>query len=182
METYEFTLVLRGPEFTAEIIDTLAEAGLDDATFGVIDGVPYADVDREANSLVSGIVDAIHQVEGTGLGYRVVGIEPDDLLTAAEIAERTGRTRESVRLLVSGERGPGNFPPPISRLRTRNRLWRWSEVAAWFAMLENDEKAYENARRAAVVHGSLNAALDLRNARGILDDPELKLVEELVYG
>lgn len=182
MDTYEFTLVLRGPEFTAEIIDALAEAGLDDATFGAIDGVPYADIDREAGSLVAGIVDAVHQIEGAGLGYRVVGIEPDDLVTAAEIAERTGRTRESVRLLVSGERGPGNFPPPTSRLRTRNRLWRWSEVAAWFAMLEDDENAYEHARRTAVAHGSLNAAIELRNAREVLDDPDLKLVEELVYG
>src|SRR5688500_5876184 len=100
MDAFEFTLVLRGPEFTAEIVDALAEAGLDDATFGVIDGVPYADVDREGGSLIAGIVDAIHQIEGAGFGYRVVGIEPDDLVTASEIAERTNRTRESVRLLV----------------------------------------------------------------------------------
>jgi hypothetical protein len=30
-----------------------------------------------------------------------------------------------------GERGLGNFPARVSHLRGRNRLWRWSDVAAW---------------------------------------------------
>lgn len=38
----------------------------------------------------------------------------------------------SVRLLASGDRGPGDFPPPAARAEQRNRPWRWAEVAQWF--------------------------------------------------
>ena len=61
----------------------------------------------------------------------LVRVEPDDLVTMADIAERLGRSRESVRLLISGARGPGRFPSPISHLKARGRLWLWSEVAPW---------------------------------------------------
>jgi hypothetical protein len=36
-----------------------------------------------------------------------------------------------VRLLISGERGPGHFPAPVSHLKKRGRIWRWAEVACW---------------------------------------------------
>jgi hypothetical protein len=64
---------------------------------------------------------------------RAIRVEPEDLVTAADIAERTGRSRESVRLLIAGERGPGGFPPPISHLKSRGRIWKWTDVARWFA-------------------------------------------------
>jgi predicted transcriptional regulator len=86
----------------------------------------------------------------------VLRIEPDDLVTMSDIAERLGRTRESVRLLVAGERGPGDFPPPLSHLRTRNRLWRWSEVAAWAGVTDGIAQAH------AQTIAALNAALELR--------------------
>ena len=38
-------------------------------------------------------------------------------------------------MLIKGLRGPGDFPAPASHA-TRNPLWRWSEVAAWFARYE----------------------------------------------
>jgi hypothetical protein len=55
----------------------------------------------------------------------VIRVEPDELVTAAEIAQALGRSRESVRLLIFGKRGPGGFPAPASHLRSRGRLWRW---------------------------------------------------------
>ena len=38
---------------------------------------------------------------------------------------------EGVRSLITGARGPGGFSPPVTDPRSRNRLWRWSDVARW---------------------------------------------------
>lgn len=131
MQTLEFTLVLEGEDVLADhTLDALFEAGCDDATFGEVDGVPFADFAREAASAAEAIGRAIRQVESVE-GVRVLRVEPDDLVTASDIAARLGRSRESVRLLVAGERGPGGFPPPVSHLRRRQRLWRWTDVARW---------------------------------------------------
>ncbi len=104
---------------------------------------------------------------------RVRRVEPDDLLTMTEIAQRLGRNRESIRLLVAGERGPGNFPAPVSHLRYRNRLWRWSDVAAWAGESEADDLA--KARLIAAV----NAALELRTATPDLAESDRALLAAL---
>lgn len=53
-------------------------------------------------------------------------IEPDELVTAGEIARRLRLSRQRiVRELVRGE-----FPRPIGRLG-RQSIWRWEDVAAW---------------------------------------------------
>lgn len=80
--------------------DDLYEAGCDDATLGEIDGVSYADFDREADSLDEAIIDAITVIEPVP-SLHVARVEPDDLVTAGGIAQRLGRTRESIRLLSS---------------------------------------------------------------------------------
>jgi len=68
--------------------------------------------DREATSLAEALVSALRDVEAAGL---VVGsVRSEDLVTLKEIASRTGRTYESVRLLAAGKRGPGGFPGPMS--------------------------------------------------------------------
>ena len=55
-----------------------------------------------------------------------------DLVSVSDIARRAGRTRESVRLLVDGERGPGGFPPPLGIVGEGIRVWPWSVVLEWF--------------------------------------------------
>ena len=50
----------------------------------------------------------------------------------SDIARRAGRTRESVRLLVDGKRGPGGFPPPLGIVGEGIRVWPWSVVLEWF--------------------------------------------------
>jgi hypothetical protein len=138
-------------------LEDLFEAGCDDATFGSVDGVHYADFDREAPSIEQAIFSAGGAVDSVP-GLRVRRVEPEDLVTAAEIAERLGRTRESVRLLIAGKRGGGNFPAPLSHLRCRNRLWRWSEVTEWAGVASASE-----VKRARFI-AALNAALELCTA------------------
>lgn len=171
MTEHNFTLVISGP--VPERLDELFEAGCDDATFGEVDGVQFADFDREAISFQNAVSSAVRNIESV-LGLRVLHLEPEDLVTAAEIAERLERSRESVRLLISGDRGSGDFPAPVSHLRSRSRLWRWTEVAAWDGSLDPDR-----ASDAAFV-GALNAALEWRTQREQLQDSERALVQELV--
>src|ERR1039457_3482898 len=133
-ETYEFTLLVAGADVqTDEALNALAEASCDDATVGSSGGVQHLDFDREASSYLAAVLSAVDDVETAVPGVRVVRVLPDEYVTLAEIAQRTARTRESGRLLSIGERGPGEFPPPAARGAERNKLWRWAEVASWFA-------------------------------------------------
>jgi len=167
MTEYSFILAIDGN--VEEKVEELFEAGCDDALFGSIDGAHYADFDREAPTLGKAIFSAIADIESVP-GLQVRRVEPDDLVTMSEIAERLERTRESVRLLIAGERGSGDFPPPVSHLRSRNRLWRWSDVAAWAGEANDEDRA--KARLIAAV----NAALELRTSTPNLPESERELV------
>jgi hypothetical protein len=158
MSEHSFTLIIDGD--VDQYLDALYEAGCNDATFGTVDNVHYADFDRQAPMLVEAVAEAIDAIESAG-DLRVVRIEPDDLVTASEITERMGRTRESVRLLIAGKRGAGDFPPPVSHLRSRHRLWCWSDVATWAGV---DPIMATQAR----IIAALNAALELRSKSAAL--------------
>jgi hypothetical protein len=134
MNAHEFMLIVEGPDLqNDEVADALFEAGLDDATIGRVGSTQYLDFDREAESFAAAVLSAVTDVESTLPNVRVVHLEPDDLVTMSEIARRVARTRESIRLLVNGDRGPGGFPAPATHFRRRQPMWRWSEVAVWFA-------------------------------------------------
>jgi hypothetical protein len=134
MTAHEFTLIVEGPDLQGEShIEALFEAGFDDATIGRVGSIQYIDFDREAETFADAVFSATEGIEAVVPGVRVVHLEPDDLVTMSEIAERTDRTRESVRLLIGGDRGPGAFPAPATHFRRRQRMWRWQEVAVWFA-------------------------------------------------
>ncbi|MDX6680278.1 MAG: hypothetical protein QOG94_317 [Solirubrobacteraceae bacterium] len=152
---HTFTLTLSGDP--TPHIDALFEAGCDDATFGAVDGAWFGDFDRVAHSLAEALSGAIAAVESTGL--RVLRVGPDDLVTATQIADRLGRSRESVRLLIAGRRGPGNFPAPVMHLDRRSRLWRWSDVLAVFGDVGDAQRAD------AAVIAMTNAALSMRQNR-----------------
>ena len=160
--------------FFDETIDALFEAGCDDGTFGTVDQVGYADFVREAPTFGQAVRSAIEQVESVP-GLAVLRVEPEDLVTMNEIADRMGRSRESVRLLIKGARGPGGFPPPASHLKARSRLWRWSEVAAWAEDLPQSID-----RRASALIATINAALILRANASRLSPEDRKLVAKLI--
>ena len=168
MNAFDFTLVLEGRDvLNEETLGALFDAGCDDATFGEVDGVPFADFSREAASLAEAIHSAIRDVESVP-GVSVRGVEPDELVTAAEIAARLGRTRESIRLLVSGSRGPGGFPAPVSHLKSRGRLWLWADVRRW----ARDSLGVEvTVGESAAFVSALNDALELRRLATNISDP-----------
>lgn len=159
MSTFQFTLIAEGPDLQTDLlVDALFEAGCDDALVGRVEGVQYLDFDRQAPSLAEGVLSAISDVE-TVEGVAVVRLAGAGLVSMADIAARTGRTRESVRLLVAGRRGPGGFPPPVTDPRSRFRLWRSADVERWFNRHAGERyDSGEDDARAAI-----NAGLELRH-------------------
>jgi hypothetical protein len=182
MPSYNFTLIIEGADLqTEEAQDALFEAGCDDATFGVVDGVQFAEFDREAGSYGQALISAIATIQRTIKGARVVQVL-DDLVTISDIAERLGRSRESIRLLIAGQRGPGYFPPPVSFLRTRNRLWRWTDVLRWFATRYEDEfgKRLVDTHEDPRITAMLNALLQYRRYEKEIGEAERKRLEKAV--
>lgn len=180
MTTYDFTLVLAGgpPDLLERHIDDFYDAGCDDALFGERDGAVYADFSREAVGLAKAVSSAIRDVEGTVDGVTVARVEPDALVTIADIAERLERSEESVRLLIVGKRGPGGFPVPVARLgRRRSRLWRWTDVLSW---MDGWHEAAAGRDRDASVIEAINGALAYRRASARLQERELCEIAPLV--
>jgi hypothetical protein len=128
MTVHMFTLVLdRQP--TDDELDALYEAGCDDAAFQYGPAKSLGRFDREAPTLADAIASAVRNVESTGLV--VLRVLDEDMLTLADIADRIGQSRESVRRYAAGERGPGGFPPPANPVRQGTVFYRWSEVVPW---------------------------------------------------
>ena len=76
MTKYEFTLILeRSLELTEDIADELFEAGCDDGTPGICNGVFSIDFHREASSLEEAIRSAIANVKSAGYEVERVEIE-----------------------------------------------------------------------------------------------------------
>ncbi|HVR75273.1 MAG TPA: hypothetical protein VMT52_13130 [Planctomycetota bacterium] len=115
----------------------LYDAGCADATPGVRCGRPYVDFDRKAPSLRAAMDSAIRQIAEAGL--RVSHIEPPELVTQTEIAERAGITRQAVSKYVSMQES-GSFPAPASRVTTSSPLWRWTEVSKWLVAAKGASK------------------------------------------
>ena len=83
---HQFTLILSGiAEITPELANGLYEATGGDIEFNMTNGVAYLEFDRSAASLDQAITSAIAQVEGAGLGVRVVRVESESANTIAKI-------------------------------------------------------------------------------------------------
>jgi hypothetical protein len=179
---HSFTIFFNGADvLDDEQFDALYEAGCDDALFGVRDGAQYGAFDREANSFSDALATAIRDVTSAVAGLQVVRIEPDELVTMAAIAERSGLSREYIRLLSTNERGPGGFPAPVTYADHKTRLWHWPDVAHW--LTEHEKAKVEVDVHAADLVAAMNAALDLReHARNLHSKHDLALIAQALRG
>jgi hypothetical protein len=180
MTSHEFTLIVEGPDLQDQAhIEALFEAGFDDATIGRVGSIQYVDFDRDAESFADAVFSATEGLEAIVPEARVVHLEPDDLVTMSEIAERTGRTRESVRLLITGDRGPGAFPAPATHFRSRQRMWRWQEVAVWFAEELDKPQLVGDPGKAQFI-SAFNAGLEWRAVGSVLTPRDHDRIRQLV--
>lgn len=171
---HEFTLFIRADLSDDEIIGRLLAAGCGDATFGGSTDWGTADFTREAPDLAFAIATAIQQIESV-LPGSVVAVEPAELVTMSTIADRLDRTYESVRLLVAGQRGDGDFPKPADIPNIYGvKMWRWGDVLIW-AGKSGEEELHASAAITAV-----NAILELRAVRRVLGDTALKELHQAI--
>lgn len=171
-QTYErehdFALVVEGvSELTQQVTDSLFEAGCDDATLSIQYGMLYMEFSRSAKYLKDAIISAVRDVINSGLPVRVVQADDCNLVTGAEIARRIGRSRQLVNQYMTGERGPGGFPPPVCRLTERAPLWTWCAVSYWLA--QNNLLRPEESWNAVIVE-IINNVLEEQQHRELADE------------
>jgi hypothetical protein len=86
MSNYQFTLILSGvSEISPELADALFAATGGDVEFNMRNDVAFLEFDRPAPTLRDAVNLAIGQVEGAGMGVRVVRVESDAANTIAKI-------------------------------------------------------------------------------------------------
>jgi predicted DNA-binding transcriptional regulator AlpA len=156
METHTFRLIV-ADRIEVEDANRLFAAGVED-------GFPESGrqghsigFDREAASLEEAVLSAIRDVESAD--FEVLRVEPDELVSAADVAERTGRSRQSISSLISGA-GPGGWPRPVAG-NVRSPLWRWSDVAVWFQEFDSNQQVDQEA---AAFVAAVNEVLAARRA------------------
>ncbi len=180
MQEHDFALIVGGVgQLTNEVENALFEAGCDDATLSIRYGLLYMEFSRQARSLKDAILSAIADVQKAGIGAEVLRVDECNLVTAAEIARRIGRTRQMVHQYMTGQRGPGGFPPPACHLAEGAPLWEWCAVSHWLA--QNDILRPEESWNAEVVAAINN---QLEAARQRARQPELvdEVARELAAG
>jgi transcriptional regulator with XRE-family HTH domain len=128
VKTHSFTIIASGFDASTDFADRFFEAGCDDATIGIQKGLVVLEFDREARTFIGAIVTALRDVYSTGA--KIERVEPDYLVSASEIAKRSGCSRSAVSLYAKGERG-NDFPKPVARVTTDSPLWDWVKVSAW---------------------------------------------------
>lgn len=174
MDTYTFQLRVVDP-IDIDTANQLIDEGVDDAVTETGPQGHFVGFDRDSESLASAVLSAISDVEAAGLV--VVSMSPEDLVSAADIAERTGRSRQSVSTLISGDRGPGGWPAPVAG-NVRSPLWRWVDVAEWLETCDGVARPVE--RDTARFVAAINAALATRHALHHLAGPIRDQVRALV--
>lgn len=160
-QEHEFTLVLTGiSDLTQEVEDALYEAGCKDALLSIRCGRPFLTFARNAPSLKDALLTAIRDVKIANAGVDVLRVDICNLVTQAEIAKRIDRSRQLVRQYITGERGPGMFPPPACNISDDkdSLLWYWCEVAAW---LHENDMITEEELDDAVAISLINDVLEL---------------------
>ncbi|MCX7319448.1 MAG: hypothetical protein NT113_08120 [Hyphomicrobiales bacterium] len=154
MKTFEFSIVASGLDPEAEdFADRFYEAGCDDATIAFQKGRIIADFAREALSVENAIISAVECV--IAAGARVERVEPDPLVSLADIAARAGMSRAAMTQYSKGQRGK-HFPAPVARVTSESPLWDWSSVAKW--LFEHDKLSRSEAIEAEAIR-AVNAAL-----------------------
>jgi hypothetical protein len=157
-------------DLSIELYDRIDDASLEGPDR---DGSFLYEFDRVASSLPEALAMALSELQSELPEATVLRVHEHDLATMVDIAERAGRTPESIRLLTTGKRGPGGFPPAAGRLGGRTNVWRWADVAQWFE--ETLREPLPDTSDSAFLQ-AFNDALDIRRLSARLDGPQRRAV------
>lgn len=130
METYTVSVLLENVDLTDDVLDAIFTK-IEDVVPSSVDGAVKLTASIDAaddESAAFHLIDQIHSVLPQAAPVRL----DQDLVSIPDIAERSGRSRESVRLLVEGKRGPGQFPISVGTVGDAIRVWPWAVVLDWF--------------------------------------------------
>ena len=148
MKTYEFSIVGSGLDPNAVDYESrFYDHGCSDATVSFQRGHTILDFAREALSFEDAIATAVDHVRRAGC--KVDRIEPDPLVSLAEIAGRVGMSRAVMTQYSKGQRGGNNFPAPTARVTSTSPLWMWADVAKW--LFKNHKISRDEAMEAEAV-------------------------------
>ncbi len=86
MKTRRFSLILAGTtELTPKLADALCTATHGEIEMNARDGVVFLEFERAASTLRKAVISAIREVEGAGVGVRVVRVESEAANVIAKI-------------------------------------------------------------------------------------------------
>jgi len=129
MNEHNFAFIVSGVNAHEDAFaERFYEAGCDDATLMLVNGLVAVCFAREAENFAHAVVSAYTDVLKTG--SKVERFEPDFLVSKAEIAKRANLSRAAITQYVNGERGV-DFPAPHARITSPSPLWDWVEVSGW---------------------------------------------------
>ena len=147
MKTHEFSIIASGLDHEAEDFESrFYDAGCSDATIAFQKGHIIVDFAREAASIDDAISTAIDNVQKAGA--KVDRVEPDPLVSLADMASRAGVSRTTMTNYFKGKRQK-NFPAPTARVTSETPLWDWPTVSRW--MFENKTLDLESALSAEII-------------------------------
>jgi hypothetical protein len=131
MSEYEFSFIVEGFDVEDAVSNDLLVENFDYARASETAGLVTVLFNVEAAAANDALHQTLKRFSTLFPNAKVVRLNRD-LVSIADVASRTNRTGESVRLYVTGKRGPGSFPMPISVLHGGTRVWEWATVVDWF--------------------------------------------------
>jgi len=160
MKKYEFSIIASGLDPTAEDFEQrFYDAGCDDALIAFQKGHIIVDFAREAASISAAIASAIENVQAAGA--TIDRVEPDPLVSLADIAARTQMSRAAMTQYSKGQRAQ-NFPSPVAKVTSDSPLWDWATVAKW--LFQHEKISRETAMEAAAVRAA-NSAIESHQSK-----------------
>lgn len=155
MTAFEFTIIATGLDPAADDFESrFYDGACNDASVSFQKGHILLDFARDADTLEGAISSAVSDAQAAGAV--VERVEPDPLVSLADIASRAEMTRSAMTNYVKGLRQDG-FPPAKARITTSSPLWDWADVAIW---LYAHKRLGKEAARGAVIVSAANDVLE----------------------
>ncbi|MBE9924414.1 hypothetical protein G8C93_00715 [Cellulosimicrobium cellulans] len=131
----KFSVVVDGIKLSDISVLVLIQEHLDDLVWSSMNGrVTFSATLPEGSDVVCAASEAARRVLHAIPGVEIVSADRD-IVSQADIAERIGVSRETVRTWARGMRGPGKFPIPIATVgggaRGGTDIWYWADVQSW---------------------------------------------------